>query len=190
MKDIPKTEVSVTEIMGAITLRVAWAAVKRFVVMALFYMIYFGISFFLSSYFEWESEWNPIWGIPLLIIVLWIFLHGATSERSFHQEQWYFPKTNAFTSLILSAYVVISLWALFFLEKGLGWIVLSYMLYGVPAFVYYVLNCGYYLVMMKRYPSYEYEDFAIPMPSVLFDLSLKKGGVSGIDGGVEFTDYD
>ncbi|MCZ8325775.1 MAG: hypothetical protein O9283_10985 [Sphingomonadaceae bacterium] len=190
MKDNPKTEVSVAEIMGAITLRVAWAAVKRFVGLALFYLIFFGIVLFLQSYFEWENEWNPIWGVPLFTLWLWMFLYEATKRRSFHREQWYFPKTNVFTSLISSAYVVVSVWSLISFEKGLTWLILFYILCGVPAFIYYILNCGYYLVMLKRYPSYEHEDFAIPMPSVLFDLSLKKGGISGADKGAEDTDYD
>ena len=149
MRDEPNTEVTISEIMGAVTLRVLWAAMKTVLGLVLVFLIIFGISQIFQSYFglgdDWQSNWQ--WGLPVVIFLLWAALHEATGHRSFHREQWYFPKTNAFTSLLMSAYVVLSVWCLFSLEKGLIQGALFFTLYGVPAFTYYILNCVYYPVL-------------------------------------------
>lgn len=181
MRTDPKTEVTISEIMGALTLRVVWAAAKRAIFLIAVYLLCAGIWLFSKTYFGWNGDWLKSWQyqVPASIIIIWLVLRDATGHRSFHRQQWYFPKTNAFASLLMSAYIVLSVWALIYVE-GWRWGLLGVVLYGGPAFIYYILNCGYYLVMMRRYPNYAGEDFAIEEPSVIFDLSVKEGGIDGI----------
>lgn len=188
--DQPNTEASISEITGAITLRVLWAAMKTVLGFSLFYLIFFGIVVSIQSYFGWDDTWqsNWPWALPVVTIFLSMLLYEATRHKSLHRKQWYFPKTNAFTSFLMSAYAVLSVWALISVDRSFLWLILYSALLGVPAFIYYILSCGYYLVMMQRYPNYVYEDFAIQMPSVLLELSLKEGGISGAQNGEEDGD--
>ena len=181
MQKKTNTEVSIAEIMDAISLRVVWAIVKKFGIITLLYTLIFGLSNLLDYSLGWDDKWNPVWGIPVCIIWLWGYLYETTKNRSLHREQWYFPKTNWLTSLILSIYVVFALWGIISLEKDIYWIVMYYILLGAPSFAYYILYCGYYIVMTQRFPSYRFEDFAIPMPSVLYEISLKKEAMNGND---------
>jgi cation transport ATPase len=178
----PNTDANLSDIMGAISLRVLWAIVKTF---SLFVLVYgAGFSFFLFSeyIFEWDiSNWNPLWKPLWIVMIVWAFLYDSTRQRCFHSVQWYFPKMNVITSFFTSAYIVLSIWIIFPFNPGNWKTVLAMTLYLVPAFVYYTMLCGYYLVMMRRYPDYKNEDFAIPMPMVLSVLSEQVGGISGYE---------
>jgi hypothetical protein len=183
MKEAINTQVAISEIMGAISLRVLWAATKRGLGVLAINLMLIGIGLSAESYFQWSHEWQPQWMVPFCIVVLWIYLMDTTGNTTLHRAQWYFPRTNAFTSLILSAYIVMSVWALWSLEKGLAWSTLFFALYGIPLFIHYLLKCGYYIVMMRRYPRYRHESYAVTMPSVLRKLSMKEGGITGVGNG-------
>ncbi len=68
------------------------------------------------------------WGIPgwlVWLVLAWLFVHEATSVRSYHKldMSWYFPKLGWFGSLLLAAYVVGFIELLFWvnsLDKGVG----------------------------------------------------------------------
>lgn len=178
----PNTEVSIKEISNAITLRVFFAIVKYFSLTILPFVIFYIITIFLEEGLEWKSSnWHPAWGILGVILVLWAYIYDATKKRSFHSAQWYFPKMNGFYSLFVSMYAVGSAFILFNIGTGYFAAFLFLIFYGIPLFIYYTMLCGYYIVMMRRYPDYENEDFAIPMPAIISILESEEGGISGND---------
>lgn len=181
MSDYPNTEATISEIMGALTLRVLWAIIKTFSGLVLANIILMGIGSFVGTQFGWDStNGNSAWGMVAAILIGWAYLYMATSKRSLHSYQWYFPRTNGIVSLLISCYAVLSVFLIYQTEFGRTGTSLFLFLYFMPIFIYYTMLCGYYLVMIRRFPDYEYEDFAIPMPDVLFELSLKKGGIDGM----------
>ena len=181
MNETPNTEVTFSEILGAISLRVIWAIIKRALLAIVAYGIFGGIGLIIGEAVGFKEEWDPAWRSIVFIAMGWAFVYVTTSSKSFHwsEHKWYFPRTNIFSSLLMSVYAVLSITAITSLPKGYESGILFVFLYGFPIFIYYTLNCGYYLVMTKRYPNYQYEDFSISMPGVLFDLSMKPGGISG-----------
>ena len=109
MSDYPNTEATISEIMGALTLRVLWAIIKTFSGLVLALIILMGIGSFVGAQFGWgDTNWNSTWAMVAVILIGWAVLYGATSKRSLHSYQWYFPRTNGIVSLIISCYAVLS----------------------------------------------------------------------------------
>ncbi|MFM7029070.1 MAG: hypothetical protein ACKOXK_10405 [Chakrabartia sp.] len=180
MNKAPETEVAFAEIMGAISMRVLWACVKDVLWLAIAYGVFFGILGFFSEppAASGPSEWDTIFGFFLVTLLIWGWIYQQTGKRSYHEARWYFPKMNGLVSLFIS----LTLTLLFFTRNNFSptqiFIAYSVMLF-FAAFSYNVMKCGYYLVMKRRYPQYEYEDFYIPMPETLLKLSLTPKGISG-----------
>jgi len=181
MNEAPNTEVTISEIMGAITLRVLWAVLKKILAFALLYGVLLCLTFFFGSDYKVADNWLLVWLVLAGILTGWAYLYSATGKKSFHQPRWYFPKTNAFTSLLMSAYAGLLVWMLFSLERSVLSATIFIVLYSIPLYIHYILKCGYYLVMLHRYPNYKFEDFAIEMPPELYELSLERGGITGRD---------
>ena len=180
MNKAPETEVSFAEIMGAISIRVLWACVKDVLWWAIVWGIFFGVLGFFSEpqAATEESDWGKIFGFSFVTLWIWGWLYQQTGKRSYHEARWYFPKMNGLVSLFISLALT-----LFFFEREKFSSTQNFIIYTVllfsAAFLYNVMQCGYYLVMKRRYPQYEYEDFYIPMPETLFKLSLSPKGISG-----------
>lgn len=105
----------------------------------------------------WDKLGIPSWTIWLLFG--WMYVYGATSERSFHELKlsWYFPKLGWFTSLLLTgyfvgfAYLLSALWQMpQGIERGAAFFAVWFG-YTAP-FVSFcsVVNAGYEKLMAKR----------------------------------------
>jgi hypothetical protein len=181
MDESPNTEVPISEIIGALSTRVLWAILREGLAVTSAYLLMGGLIWGVSSYFGITGSTDPLLQTVLYIVFLWGFIFFSTSRYSFHNIRVYIPKTNIFSSLFLALYI--SLFSIFIisLKQSVVQLFLFWFVLGLPAFVYQIMFCGYFIVMSKRFPSYRTENFAVSMPEILQDLELKPGGISGSD---------
>ncbi|NTZ44046.1 hypothetical protein G7A66_13350 [Altererythrobacter sp. SALINAS58] len=76
--------------------------------LGIFYAIIFGVGAVASNATGFTVSDLGIPGGVFWIFVAWVFVFGATSDRSFHEwnASWFFPKLEWFSSLLLAAYIV------------------------------------------------------------------------------------
>ena len=77
MNEAPNTEATISEIMGAITLRVLWAVIKRVLAFVLANLIVVGLIFLLGSDYEVSDDWTLAWIVLSCILFGWAQLYSS-----------------------------------------------------------------------------------------------------------------
>lgn len=98
----------------------------------------------------------PEWVVWLL--VLWMFIGGYTSEKSYHEHSfaWYFPKLGWLRSIPLTLYIFVAVHLFQEIERDAGWdvkglqLVLALLWIAPFIFAILALEIGHKKLMEKR----------------------------------------
>lgn len=156
----PSKEATVQEVLAEVSLADVALMLKNWLKLVGCFGIFMLVVFVIDAATDAKGWKIPDLGIPTWLWwspFAWMIVHGATSERSYHEWGWYFPRLSWFWSLLLTAYLIgvvyLVIWV-FSLPKG-GGAFLAYLAfwfgYCSPFLGFLaVIEHGYAKLMEKR----------------------------------------
>lgn len=177
------TEVSNSEIFGAITFRIFWADIKWIGSNIIFVFILFALLAIAFAFFDFESRiggelYSKIEEISMYAFAFWFFgaIISISRLNCLHTIRFFFPRLKKITVFLISSYLSFTLWISLHNFENILFFVISV---SPLIYTYRIMNHGYFLVMMKRHKNYLEKPFAIRTPPMLAHLAASKGGVCG-----------
>ena len=158
----PSNEATLGEVLSEVTLADVGRKLKKGAGLLGCYAVFLIVILAITSVgkstgYDLDQLGIPSWIIWLLLA--WVYVYGATSERSFHtiDTSWYFPKLKWFGSLVLAAYLVGFAYGVHWVsnmdegvERGI-WAMLVWVGYTSPFILFLsIISVGHDNLMKKR----------------------------------------